>query len=278
MILTFKPEKHEYKSPDLDIDWLSVTSFVAALKQPFDALKQAEKSSKNKRSKWYGMPVDHILFLWAAEGDRASLMGTWYHDQREQDLMEFTTIERHGITVPIIRPIYDDDTKIAPKQSLEDGVYPEHFVYLQSRGVCGQADRVEVVNSYVNISDYKTNKEIKLVGFTNWEGITTKMLEPVAHMDDCHITHYGLQLSLYLYMILKHNPKLKPGKLTVEHIIFEEQGKDQYGYPVYKTNTEGEFMVKEVKMREVPYYRTEVISMLNFLEANRELIKSRKRS
>ena len=106
------------------------------------------------------------------------------------------------------------------------------MVYLKSIGLCGQADLVEVVNGYVNILDYKTNKEIKEKGFTNWEGITSKMYNPVNHLDDCNYNHYTLQLSIYMYIILKHNPKLKPGKLTIQHVKFNELGKDKNGYPI----------------------------------------------
>ena len=277
MILTFTPEKHEYKSLDEDIDWISVTHFVSHLKQPFNAKEQAIKSSKNKRSKWYGMDPEKIQEFWKDEGNRATGMGTWYHDQREKDLMEFITMDRHGTRVPIIRPIYKDGVKIAPEQKLISGVYPEHFIYLKSAGLCGQSDRVEVVNNLVDISDYKTNKEIKLEGYTNWEGVTTMMTGPVSHLPDCHIVHYGLQLSLYLYMILKHNPNLVPGKLTIEHIKFEESDKDPHGYPIYKKDDKGNFIVKDVTVHMVPYYKTEVISLLSYLKENRELVKSKKR-
>ena len=51
-------------------------------------------------------------------------------------------------------------TKIAPDQKLSNGVYPEHFVYLKSLGICGQADLVTIVNGKINIIDYKTNVKI----------------------------------------------------------------------------------------------------------------------
>ena len=82
--------------------------------------------------------------------------------------------------------------------------------------------------------DYKTNKEIKTEGFKNYEGITQKMLFPLNHLDDCNLNHYTLQLSLYMYIILKHNPRLSAGKLTLQHVVFEEEfDKDPYGYPLY---------------------------------------------
>ena len=99
-------------------------------------------------------------------------------------------------------PSHDQDgIKIAPDQKLDEGVYPEHFVYLKSAGICGQADLVSIVNGYINILDYKTNKEIKENGFKNWEGVVSKMFKPVNNLEDCNLNHYNLQLSLYAYII-----------------------------------------------------------------------------
>ena len=163
MAIIFKEEGHVYESTDQDkINWTSVTSFIGMFKPKFDAKGQAKKSAKNKRSKWYGMTEKEILQAWDNETQRAIGLGNWYHNQRESDMLDFKTIERHGVEVPIIKPIIDEQgTKIAPEQKLKDGVYPEHLVYLKSIGLCGQADLVEIVNGYINITDYKTNKEIK---------------------------------------------------------------------------------------------------------------------
>jgi hypothetical protein len=194
--------------------------------------------------------------------------GTWYHNQREKDLLSCDTISREDIIVPIIKPLEIDGFKQAPEQKLSDGIYPEHLVYLKSAGICGQADRVEVVNNVVNVYDYKTNKEIKKESYTNWEGVSDKMLGPVSHLDDCNLNHYNIQLSLYMYMILKHNPKLKPGKLIIEHIVFEEAGKDAYDNRVVYYDEFGEPKVKEIVHYELPYLKTEVISIINHLRDN----------
>ena len=276
MILTFTPEKHEYKSLGEDIDWIGVTTFISHFKEPFNAELQAKKSSKNKRSKWYGIPPEEILTIWRNEADRSSTLGNWYHDQRESDIIEFKTLNRFGVDIPIIKPLYKDGIKHAPDQKLKDGVYPEHLVYLKSAGICGQSDRVEVVKKKVYISDYKSNKEIKLEGYTNWEGITSKMADPISHLDECHIVQYGLQLSLYLYIILKHNPQLSPGKLTIDHVIFEEKAKDKYGYPIYRQDKHGNYIIKDIVHYPVPYYKAEILSMIKYLKDNRELIKSKK--
>ncbi len=267
MAITFKEKGHTYESNDQDkIDWISVTSLVSMFKEPFDGKTQAKKSAKNKRSKWYGMTPKEILDAWENEKNRAIKLGNWYHNQREADILDFKTIEKDGIEVPIIKPIVKENgVKLAPEQKLSDGVYPEHLVYLKSAKICGQADVVEIVNGVININDYKTNKEIKEKGFTNWEGITKKLYKPVSHLDDCNLNHYNLQLSIYAYIIKKHNPKLKIGKLTIQHVKFKQIGEDENGYPINE-HINGEPILEDITMYDLPYLKSEVISIINWLK------------
>lgn len=277
MSIVFDAADHSYKSIEADdIKWISVTSLVSNFKKPFDAEAIAAKSSKNKKSKWFGIPPKKILEIWNSEANRATSLGTYYHNQREADLCSLASIEREGVTIPIITPVPElDGLKQAPSQKLDPGVYPEHMVFLKSAGICGQSDLVEVVNDQVYIIDYKTNKEIKKESFVNWEGISEKMLDPIAHLDDCNYYHYALQLSIYMYIILKHNPKLKPGKIFIHHVLFETEGDDEYGYPITKYTQEGDPMVKEVIPMEMPYLKEEVISIINWLHDNRDSIKKK---
>ncbi len=50
----------------------------------------------------------------------------------------------------------DKKVKFAPDQTIAEGIYPEHLVYLKSASICGQADRVEIVGDRIDIHDYKT--------------------------------------------------------------------------------------------------------------------------
>jgi hypothetical protein len=252
MAIKFQEEGHVYESIDGDnIQWTGVTTFIGKFKPKFDRDGQAKKSSKNKRSKWYGMTPN------------------FYHNQREADMLDFKTIERNGIEVPIIKPIIDDNgIKVSPNQKLENGLYPEHLVYLKSVGLCGQADVVEVVDGVININDYKTNKEIKEKGFTNWEGITNKMYNPISHLDDCNLNHYNLQLSIYMYIIKKHNPKLKIGKMTIQHVKFKQVGEDKFGYPINE-HVNGEPVLDTIKIYELPYLKDEVMSLMMWIKDNK---------
>ena len=276
MSIIFNAEDHSYKSIDSDenINWISVTTLISKFKNPFNAEKVAKKVSKKKNSKWFGIDPIEIQKIWNNESIRAMTLGTFYHDQREKDICSFSSIEREGFTIPVFVPKGEEDgIKIAPHQRLDPGVYPEHMVYLKSVGICGQADLVEVVDGKVNIIDYKTNKEIRTKSFKNWEGISERMSTPLSHLDDCNFNHYALQLSIYMYIIIKHNPKLRPGKIHIHHVRFEEEGKDEYGYPITKYTLEGDPLLKEVIPISIDYLKDEVISITHWLYDNRSKFK-----
>ena len=277
MSIVFNAADHSYKSIEADdINWISVTSLVSNFKKPFDAKAVAERVSKSKRSKWYGIPPAKILEIWDRESNRATSLGTYYHNQRETDICSLASLERDGFTIPVITPVPElDGLKQAPSQRLDPGVYPEHMVFLKSAGICGQSDLVEVVNDQVYIIDYKTNKEIRTESYVNWEGISEKLLFPVNNLDDCHFNHYALQLSIYMYIILKHNPKLKPGRIIIHHVTFEVEKEDNWGYPVSKKDENGDPIVKEVIPISVPYLVDEVMAIIHYLSDNRHKIKKK---
>ena len=277
MSIRFNDADHSYKSIDGEnIDWVSVTTLISNFKKPFDAKSVAAKVSKNKKSKWFGIDPEAILKIWDDESQRAMSLGTFYHNQREADLCSLASIEKDGVTVPVFAPnVQPNGIKFAPVQKLESGVYPEHMVYLKSAGICGQSDLVEVVNGKIYIIDYKTNKEIKTESFVNWEGVSDKLSFPLLHLDDCNFNHYALQLSIYMYIMLKHNPKLKPGAMYIHHIVFEEDEKDSNGYPVTKYSPEGDPIVKEVIPMEIPYLEDEVRSIILWLSDNKHKLKKK---
>lgn len=271
MSIIFKESGHVYESidPNEEIDWISVTSLVGMFKSKFDAFTQSQKSSKNKKSKWYGIDPAKIREIWDNETKRAIELGSFYHAQRESDLLSCDTICRQGVDLPIVPVKVQDGIKYAPSQKLIAGIYPEHMVYLKSAGICGQADYVEVVNGQINIMDYKTNKEIKERSYENWEGIRSMMNPPLGHIEDCNLMHYTLQMSIYMYIMLKHNPKLTPGKMTIQHIVFEKEGTDEYGYPIISYAENGDPVVKEVVSYSVPYLKDEVLTMINWIKDNK---------
>jgi len=266
MEIKFTAETHKYETVnDPSKKWISATGIIKAFKSPFDANSIAEKNSKDKKSKWFGLTPEEIKEKWTTEAKRATSLGSWYHDQREKDLLACNTLKRDGIDLPIIHPILDGEIKYAPDQKLVPGIYPEHFVYLKSALICGQADRIEVVGDTVNVYDYKTNKKMR-EAYTNWEGVTKKMIGPLSHIDDCDLMHYAIQLSIYMYIILKHNHNLKPGKLQIQHILFEVEAEDEYGFPITALDAAGDPIIKEIVPYDLPYLRTEVNDIIKYMK------------
>jgi len=270
MKLIFDPERHSYVD-ETDQEYLSVTKLIGKYKQPFDADTAAAKASKNRKSKWYKMTPEQIKQVWKQESDRSTSLGNWYHEQREKDLLECETISYENYTLPIFTCQYNTDGyKVAGDQRLTEGVYPEHFLYLQSAGIAGQSDKITVVNGRVDILDYKTNKEIKTEGFKNYEGISQKMRFPLSHLDDCNLNHYALQLSVYMYIVIKHNPLLTPGNIILQHVVFEEEfDKDPYGYPLYVKDAEGNPVIKHIVTYKLDYLKDEVVTLLEHHKNNK---------
>lgn len=276
-MIRFFEDAHKYDS-DENIDWISVTSLISHLKKYVDSGKLALKASKNRKSRWWKLPVDEIQNVWNDEFAKNTKFGTYYHKLKENEICSSDSIEYQGYIVPIIKPTVIDGIKYSTNQKLADGIYPEHIVYLKSAGICGQADRVNVINRMVSVIDYKTSKEIKKESYKHWDGAKDKMLPPLSHLDDCNFNHYSLQMSFYLYMILKHNPDLKLSEkpLTIHHIIFEIIGEDKYKNPIYALDDNSNPIIKDVIEYDVPYLKQEVISTLHWLDDNRERITQKK--
>jgi len=274
----FYEKEHKYVSedPNEDIFWISATTLIDMFKQPFDAIKESEKQARKKDGKYYGLTPMEIRLLWQTENKRSTDTGSWYHDYKERQTLRPKTITRDGIELPILENTFKGKAKVAPDQKLGAGIYPEFFCYLKSAGVCGQSDRVEIYNQKLYIRDYKTNKKIEKEGFTYADGTRKKMSGPVCHLDDCEFNHYALQMSLYMYIILRHNYHLLPGDIIIDHVKFKVAGKDKYGFPVLELDAAGDPIIETIEKIELPYMEMEVQAIFRWLRENRYEIMMKK--
>ena len=78
-----------------------------------------------------------------------------------------------------------------------------------------------------------------------------------------------------MYIIIKHNPKLKPGKIFIHHVLFEVEGEDKWGYPISSKDENGDPIVKDVNVIPVPYLIDEVLSIFYYLNNNRDKLKKK---
>ena len=91
------------------------------------------------------------------------------------------------------------------------------------------------------------------------------MYHPVSNLDDCNLNHYNLQLSIYAYIIKKHNPRLTIGDLTIQHVKFVQVGEDANGYPINE-HVNGEPVIEDIVFYKLPYLKDEVNSIVMWLK------------
>ena len=271
MAVEFIEESHTYRSVnDKDINWVSGTGLVKMFKSEFDSVPIAAKCSANKQSKWYGIAPEEILKIWDNESKRSTDIGTWYHNMREDELLSQNTVERNGKEIPVVQINYKDKIKQAHNIKLTDGVYPELFVYDEKMNVCGQADWVEIYDGKLYMYDYKTNKTIDTKPYISWDGKRKKMSAPIDNIDDCNFYHYALQLSIYIFIILRNNPLLELGAAEIHHVTFDVESLDKYGYPIAKLDKNGNPIPLGVERIKVPYLEREVKRMIKHLKKTRK--------
>lgn len=277
MSIYFTEEGHKYYSNDSDnIDWTSVTTLLELFTEEFDERKVATKCStgEGKTKKYIGLSVDDILDIWQKENKRATDLGSRYHYKKEKELIDNPLQERDGILYPVYPPIMHGNKKLSIPQQLNEGIYAEHMMYLKSAKICGQSDRVEIIKNFIDVYDHKTNKKLEFEGFKNRLGVSKKMLRILKHIDDCNFKHYSLQLSIYMYMLRKHNYNLIPRKLVLEHVLFETQSVDDYGFPIYYLDEDGNPIIKSKTDYTVDYMEREAISIINFVKENPGFLKA----
>lgn len=278
MALYFVEEGHAYVSlPGVDkIDWISVTTVIQMFHEHFDAQAQAYRCStgQSKKKVYTGLTVTEILELWDRENKRATDCGSRYHLQQELKWLSKPVHEYNGKILPLYPPIMKGDVKLAPPQKLTPGIYPEHFVYLNSAGLTGQSDEVFIDDIYIDVEDHKTNKDLEKESYRDRLGNSKKMLSFLNHLDDCNFMHYSLQLSIYMYMIRRHNYNLVPRNLAIKHVTFELEKKDKYGFPTYLTDQYGNELVRDVVKHKVDYMEREAIAVINFLKENPEYVRN----
>ena len=256
MLVKFKADTHQYFDENNN-ELISVSSFVKEFQEKVDWIKKAKTKSKNLL-KYEGIKKDYkeILKEWEQSRFLGTNAGTIIHAMKEAAALNNSKIKVRGAHS-------DDFYKYSFDLSeLEDGyLYPELMMYDFEHMLCGQSDEVEILDGYINIYDYKTDKEILFKGYSNkWEG-PKKLLAPVSHLDDCNGHIYTLKMSTYMYMVWKATKgKYKPGKIILKWCPIE---RNELGHPILYNGVPK--IVKEENIT-LPYRKDEVIKMLKHIK------------
>lgn len=238
MRIEFKESDHSYHANGNR--YISMTTICSRFKTPFDSLAVATKVTNDKKSKYFGRDIQEVMDEWSKSGDDACRIGTNLHKKKEIANLGYIP-EDNDIKTPI-RLDYEN---------LEDGSYPELLLWNHEYSLAGQADLVILetvgLKTYVDIIDFKSNKKLDLNSYKDWKTGHKMMQGPLKHLQDCHYSHYNLQLSGYAWMMEQHG--FIPRNLIVEH------------YPLRTVDGEVDYEQEPV-IYKMNYLKKEIVDML----------------
>ena len=247
-VVAYNDAEHKYIEKNTGMICVSATSLIHKFTQPFDAtfwsctkalealitpeqfasVKEELYRKKKFDDKYvtkFGIQPEtfiqkkyEILDAWKTKNEVACERGTAIHKMHEDRHMSGNTKELQHLGLGGTFKLYTTN-KIIPRES---GIYPELLMHRISEDgklrIAGQADLVIIDGTDVHLLDYKTNAEIKKSSYYNPTTRQRQMMQyPLNNIQDCNYMHYQLQLSLYMWMILKAHPELTPKSLTIIH-------------------------------------------------------------
>ena len=203
--------------------WLSYKT-LEKLHPEFQDIKLKLLKAKRVEDK-YLEGIDKLQF----DTERALLEAEWKEKNEQAKADGIATHEYiEGLfksNLQAVKSQFQIDTDLYQVQQAEafktaEGIFVEHRLEIpldETFTLVGIPDCFIIHDGVVDIIDWKTSDEsIKFKSiFEAGKGHTKKMKYPLSSLDDCQGVHYQLQLSIYLWMILKLRPELQPGSLKI---------------------------------------------------------------
>lgn len=180
----------------------------------------------------------YIDVSWKEKNEESKIKGTAFHNWKEDKQLKDELFRFKGLDINV----HDGSREFKTLSNLEPGVYTELKLWNHEYEIAGTSDQVIILPEKIAlIRDFKTNLEITV------SNKYQNMKYPVSHLEDCHLSHYNLQLSIYGWMLEQFGYKVK--YLEFEHfdLVKSGVGWDIVGNKVY----------------QVPYRKKEVVDMLN---------------
>ena len=203
----FYDEKHEYFIDGNRVS-KSATKLISNCKKPFETDYWAQKKADER-----GITKAEILAEWAYKSKLSTEKGTIFHAYVENYLSnkvfpyptsrvlsvpEFAGIdpvkERFDRLTKLFDVFYSDIRgKLIPVKS-------EYVIGDPELDIAGMVDQIfyNKKSGLLEIWDWKTNKEIAA------SNRYQKFKSPIAHLDECDLNAYSLQLNIYKYLVTKH--------------------------------------------------------------------------
>jgi len=200
----FMENGHKYVlMEDPDFKFTSVTTLLKNYYNKFDAEVQAEKSSKDPNSDYYGKDPKEIVDGWEAYAKLKSGEGTILHAYG-QHLLDHHSLKSGG-SIP--KPPDLPKAKWVPEivedlLSRYDLAKTELLMYSKELALAGQSDIIlkkKDMPDWYAIYDWKfLSKPIEKTSYYNPYTRKYKMMKGVfRYLKDCNWIHYSIQLAMY---------------------------------------------------------------------------------
>jgi hypothetical protein len=181
-MLQFDEASHTYTYEGRKL--VSVTQFLARFFEIFDGPRIARSVVTKPNSKYYGRDPDEVVAEWDANSRRARELGSLLH----------RNIQQHLVEGEVRGELSEEFQYFEAFMASRDWrpLMVEEQVCCPEIGIAGTVDAVfEDSRGDVFICDWKRAKKMKLEN--RWQ----KAKPPIQHLDDCDLSKYSLQLSLY---------------------------------------------------------------------------------
>jgi ATP-dependent exoDNAse (exonuclease V) beta subunit len=204
-MLQFDETSHTYTYDGRKL--VSVTQFLGRFFETFDAPRIARRVVTNPSSKYHGRDPEELVAEWEANSRRARELGTLLHHNIRQQLVDGVVQGERSEELPHFEAF------IAGKAWRP--LMVEEQVCCTKAGIAGTVDAVfEDSRGDVVICDWKRAKKMKLDN--RWQ----KAKPPIEHLDDCDLSKYSLQLSLYRYLLRE---RLKDREVSLLLVNFTDR-------------------------------------------------------
>lgn len=263
-MIKFIEKTHQYLN-EKDQELISVSKFTERFKEKVDWSAVAKRVAAKKTKEGTPTTQNDILKKWENKRDQAASVGTLFHSIRETSLINEDQPKFYGkvCTKSICETTDSAKFSIPINQLQNNTVYPELMIYDEEHMLCGQADKIIVMDNKIHVWDYKTDEEIKFKGYSNQWMKAKRLVGPLAHLEECNANVYSVKMSLYMYMLWKANKgKFLPGDLIIEHVTLKRDPEND-NIPILK---DGEPVVLKIEQIRLPYRKKEVEAMLKTLK------------
>lgn len=220
-LITFRENDHTYHDKNGD-ELQSVSRLIKQYSHEFDPYGTILKKCALKK----GISEKELKDEWEKNKNDAAAKGTLFHKDVENFIKTGEIAE--GDNKKFIKQF--------KKVKFKGRIKSELIVGSIEDKIAGTVDIIEFLpGKNISIYDFKTNKELKKVGFFG-----KMMFPPVSHLPDCNFSHYNLQLSIYAYLMEERGYWIN--NLTIFFIN-------------YKTN--------KIDIIPLNYLRKEVVDLIN---------------